>query len=288
MTVIQTRLGPVEYQLDGDGESTVLASHGGFGGVDQARLLLDWLPSTDYRRLAVSRPGFLGTALAGRETPRQQADLFAALLDALDIDKTAVVSLSSGGPAGYLLAARHAERITALVAISAVSGPLRPPTVAGPLTQAIFTSRLGQRLTAMVAERRPAWMLRELFRGESTLSPDQVDAAVRLVLDSPAELAWLRAFLASMRPYGPRKPGTDNDTAQMRELDLPLEQIAVPTLVVHGTHDADVPPEHAHRALAAIRDAKAHWIDGGSHTGFWLAAGAPEAQSAARAFLIGH
>lgn len=285
MTVIETRLGPVEYELDGDGGSTVLASHGGFGGVDQARLLLDWLPRTGYRRLAVSRPGFLSTPLAGRETPHQQADLFAALLDALEIDNTAVISLSSGGPAGYLFAARHPGRITALVAISAISGPHDTPNTAGPVTQAIFTSRLGQWLTEKVAQHKPAWMLREMFRDESTLPADQVDASVRRILDSPADLAWLRTFLSTMRPYRLRKPGTDNDTTQMRALDLPLGQIACPTLIVHGTHDADVPPEHAHRALSEIPAAEAHWIDHGSHTGFWLAAGAAHAQQTAHTFL---
>lgn len=288
MTMIDTSLGPVEYELDGDGQSTVLASHGGFGGVDQARLLLDWLPCKDYRRLAVSRPGFLGTPLAGREAPYQQADLFAALLDALAIDRTAVVSLSSGGPAGYLFAARHPQRVTALIAISAVSGRHQPPNTAGPLTQAIFTSSPGQWLTGTLIKHRPGWMLREMLRSESTLPTDQVDADVRRILNSPGQLAWLRAFINTIQPYRPRKPGTDNDTRQMRALDLPLGQITCPTLIVHGTHDADVPPEHADRALSRVPAAEAHWIDHGSHTGFWLAAGANDAQSTARSFLTQH
>ncbi|MBO0813411.1 MAG: hypothetical protein J2P23_15400, partial [Microlunatus sp.] len=105
----------------------------------------------------------------------------------------------------------------------------------------------------------------------------------------PGDLAWLRAFLSTIQPYRPRKPGTVNDTSQMRALDdLPLGQISCPTLVVHGTHDADVPPEHADRALTGIPAAKAHWIDNGSHTGFWLASGANDAQSTARNFLTQH
>lgn len=44
--LVDTALGPVQCELtDGEGP-VVLASHAGIGGVDQARLMLDWLPVT--------------------------------------------------------------------------------------------------------------------------------------------------------------------------------------------------------------------------------------------------
>jgi pimeloyl-ACP methyl ester carboxylesterase len=38
------------------------------------------------------------------------------------VERAAVVTLSAGGPPGYLLALRHPDRVSALLAISSVTG----------------------------------------------------------------------------------------------------------------------------------------------------------------------
>ena len=284
--VVDTALGPVQCELtDGDGP-VVLASHAGIGGVDQARLMLDWLATHSYRQLLVSRPGYLDTPLVNRESFQQQADLFAALLDALDLPQVAVVTLSSGGPPGYLLAARHPDRVSALVAISSVSGHYEPQHTAGPVAQALFTSRVGEFLTRTMARLAPRQLVTQLLRAESHLTPEQVRTQVDHVLRTPQVWAWLRAFIDTLHPYRPRRPGTDNDTAQLAQItDLPLADIRCPTLIVHGTHDADVPLEHGTRAHEQITGAEHRWIQSGSHLGFWLAPDAEPVRAAARDFL---
>lgn len=287
--VIETAAGSVEFELSGDAGPVVLASHGGWGGWDQARLQLGWLDPSHYRLLSVSRPGYLGTPLAGGCTMEDQADLFAALLDALGIGSAAVVAVSSGGPPGYLLASRHPDRVWAMVAIDAVTGRHEVPEAAGPLAQALFTSPPGQWLTEEIARRRPAWMLRQLFRGESHLSREQIEASVRHVLGDDEALSFVRALLGTMSPYRPRRAGSENDDAQLRELTrLPLEQVRCPTLVVHGTHDADVNFSDGVLAHERIAGAERFWIEGGSHLGFWLSPNAGAAQEAARGFLERH
>lgn len=88
-------------------------SHGTVhGGVDQCRAAIDFAGS-DFRLLSVSRPGFLGTPLESGKSLDEQADLFAAVLDELGIDKVAVFSISAGGLAAYTFAARHPDRIWA-------------------------------------------------------------------------------------------------------------------------------------------------------------------------------
>nr|WP_198165936.1 alpha/beta hydrolase [Agromyces laixinhei] len=47
----------------------------------------------------------------------------AALLDALGIDRIIVLAVSGGGPAGYELAARHADRVSRLVQVDGVCIP---------------------------------------------------------------------------------------------------------------------------------------------------------------------
>src|SRR5215203_529242 len=95
--VIETAAGKAEFDLtEGEG-AVVLTSHGGIGGVDQARIMLGWLDPACYRLLSVSRPGYLNTPLASGRRIEEQADLFAAVLDALGVEKAAVVTLSAGG-----------------------------------------------------------------------------------------------------------------------------------------------------------------------------------------------
>lgn len=286
---MDTALGPVQYDLtDGDGP-VVLASHAGLGGFDQARLILDWVAPDRYRTLSVSRPGYLATPLAGRETFEDQADLFAALIDALGLPPVAVVTLSSGGPAGYLLAARHPQRVTALVAISSVSGRHQQANAPGPVTRAVFTSRVGEILTRTTARAAPGWLVRQLLRAESRLTNQQIREHVDHLLRTPEARDWLRSFVGTLHPYRPRLTGTENDTAQLAHLaDLPLHDIHCPTLILHGTHDADVPFDHATRAHQHITGAEHHWIEPGSHLGFWLAPTANHARTTAREFLDRH
>jgi hypothetical protein len=53
-----------------------------------------------YRALTCSRPGYLNTPLASGRGLAEQADLFAALLDALAIERVSVVTVSAGGTPG--------------------------------------------------------------------------------------------------------------------------------------------------------------------------------------------
>ena len=88
--VVETKQGNVEYFLteeENKEKPVVACSHGGIGGVDQSRLMLDWVNKEKYRLLCVSRPGYLLTPLESGKSIEEQADLFAQLLDVLEIQK---------------------------------------------------------------------------------------------------------------------------------------------------------------------------------------------------------
>ena len=92
-----------------------------------------------------------------------------------------------------------------------------------------------------------------------------------------------------MDPYSQRAPGVRNDLQQEAAMGpLPLDQITCPTLIVHGTHDADAKFYHGVRAHEHIKDAERYWIEGGDHLAFWLSPEAPGAQTCARTFLHEH
>ena len=79
----------------------------------------------------------------------------------------------------------------------------------------------------------------------------------------------MRAFMNSINPYNLRKPGTENDMKLFRQLThLEVKKIKVPTLIIHGTHDADVKICDGVYAYENIKDAKRCWIEEGSHLGF--------------------
>jgi pimeloyl-ACP methyl ester carboxylesterase len=108
--LVETRLGPVEVAVAGEG-AAVLVVHGTPGGWDQAaamaRFMTDLDPGPGVKAILPSRPGYLGTELGERATIDAQADLHAALLDALGVERVGVLCWSGGGPSSYRLAVRH-------------------------------------------------------------------------------------------------------------------------------------------------------------------------------------
>ncbi len=91
----ETLLGAVEYVEIGDGPA-VVALHGAMGGYDQSPILAQTVGDPDCRYVAVSRPGYLGTPIGSGKSPERQADLIAALLDTMGIERTGVMAVSGG------------------------------------------------------------------------------------------------------------------------------------------------------------------------------------------------
>ena len=282
---VTTAKGIVEYDLTGGGAPVVLSVHAGLGGTDQGRLLADWLAKAGYRILSPSRPGYLGTPLESGRTFEEQADLLAALLDELKIDKVIVTSLSAGGPIAYQFAARYPERVSAMVIISSVSGNYEMPESAGPIAQAIFMSTPGQKLTGKFMEAFPRAFLTGALNSLGHMNKQQRKNYVDHVLQTPDGMDFMKGIMNTMYPYSARTEGNDNDMQQSRTmLPLPFAQITCPTLIIHGTHDADINFYDGVRAYESIKGADRYWIEQGDHLAFWLRPHAPEAQAYAVAY----
>lgn len=284
--VIKTTKGTVEYDLtDGDGP-VVLAVHAGLGGVDQGRLINDWLAKKGYRVLSSSRPGYMGTPLASGKTFEQQADLLAALLDALNIKKAIVTSLSAGGPAAYIFAAKYPKRTIALLTISSVSGDYVMPETVNAVGEVIAMSTPGQKAMRFFMNRFTRPFLSTALAGIGYLPKDKLKAYVDHVLHSPEKLAFMRGIIDTMYPYSVRKAGNVNDMHQFRIMKpLPFGAITCPTLVIHGTLDADVKFYDGVRAYENINGADHYWIEGGDHLSFWLSQESTKIQTYALNFL---
>ena len=208
-----------------------------------------------FRVLAPSRPGYLRTPISAGRTPREQADAYVALLDALSIDQVVVMGLSGGGPSSMAFAAAYPDRARALIALEAVSNSDLPEIPAPAFLNGDFTAWLS--LSMLERAVGPEGLL-ELF------VPDPENR--RLVLENEEKVASFERLMWSLWPPSLRGEGLANDEEQFDALDLPLADVRVPTLAVHGTADAAVPVEHA-RFLAdrVPNDADALDRRGGSH-----------------------
>jgi pimeloyl-ACP methyl ester carboxylesterase len=255
---VDTPRGPLEVVTVGEGPA-VLALHGAMGGHDQSLLLARVIGAAGHRYVAVSRPGFLGTPLRSGRTPAEQADLYAAALDALGVGTVALMAVSGGGPSAIEFALRHRERCRALVLVSTCSGLVSTPIpLSFHVTKRLMRWRWFGEAMRRKAERDPG---RAVAR--SILDPEVRARTLR----DPVASALLSELVSSTldRP-ALRLPGTENDIAVTRTTEYALGRVEVPVLVVHGTEDRMVPfPLHGKRLAERIPGAELLAIPGGEH-----------------------
>lgn len=257
-TILNTRQGNVEYAEYGEGQA-VIALHGAMGGYDQSLLLARTIGDEGFRYIAISRPGYLGTPLASGKTPEQQADLCAGLLDTLGISTAVVMVVSGGGPCGLYFALRHRERCRGLVLVSTCGEKVDTPIP--------FSFKVTQMLVRLPGFAN-AMQKKALSNIDQMASRSVADPVLRArTLQDPETGPLFTALMASTCDrMAQRMPATQNDIAITRTAAYPLEEIAVPTLIVHGTADTMVPfAQHAKALESRIPGAELLAIDGGEH-----------------------
>ena len=222
--VVETAIGPVEYQVIGQGPA-VLYAHGTPGGFDQGLAFARMVGGQDCMFISPSRPGYLRTPLAAGASPAEQADLYAALLNALGIEQASIIGFSGGGPSALQFALRHPERCRALAMI-------------GGIVQR--NSYVERRQALPLWKRVPTLIIEQLLVSDPFLY-----AVLPLARLLPRGAA-VAGMLCSGALYHLRKAGYENDMVQFSVIEsYPLERVTSPTLVIHGISDEDVPFEDA-------------------------------------------
>src|SRR5262245_16345959 len=259
----ETPLGTIEYAEAGDGPP-VLFVHGSPGGSDQGALMGGFLARSGFRVVAPSRPGYLDTPLTdATATPDEQADVLVGLMDALGHDSFGVACWSGGGPSHYRPAARHPDRVGAVVALAAVSRHYEFETG---LEYRLFTGKLGKWLMKEMARHTPKDLIKTPVSEEGDLTKEQVKELAAEIWNDETKRAFV---LALSETIVGRKVGLENDQSQFPQLDLALGQIKAPTLLVHGTADTDVKPDYSEYARLEIPDAEFVPIQDGTHLAVW-------------------
>ncbi|HXU03796.1 MAG TPA: alpha/beta fold hydrolase [Polyangia bacterium] len=182
------------------------------------------------RVIAVDARGFGSTPVAGQSFAITDiADDVAALLDRLEIPRASVLGMSMGGYAALAFAARHPERLSALV-------------LADTRAAADSAETRAARAAALAAvDASPAaYLAASLPRLLSPHAPPALAAHVRSRAETRA--ASLRAGIEALRDRPDRS--------------AELGAIACPTLVVCGTEDQVTPAAEMQQIAAAIAGAR--------------------------------
>jgi 2-hydroxy-6-oxonona-2,4-dienedioate hydrolase len=259
--LLQTRCGPIEVQEAGTG-LPLLAVHGSGGGHDQGMAFAAVLAQQGVRVIAMSRFGYLRTPMPADASAAAQADAHVCVLDALGIDRAAVMGGSAGGPSALQMALQHPARVSALVLLVPLA--YKPPTQADS------------------APPMPAWVERLMMKmiGSDFLFWAALhvarDAVISTVLATPPELlatasaperARIDAMLNHILPVSVRAEGMKSDTAMGKRLsDAALETIHTPTLIISARDDRYGTYAGAQYTASRIAGAKFIGFEQGGHT----------------------
>ena len=200
------------------------------------------LADAGFRAVAPDLPGFGQAALAeGEQAP--WTDVLDTL-DALAIDRAALVGNSFGGAVALRVAAVAPERVSALVLVSTPAPGIEPS-----------------------AQLESVWQLEEAALGRG-----DVDGAVRAVVEAwtlPGAPAALRERVATMQR---RAFALQRDAGPVSEAPDPLDEhpaalasIAAPALVAVGEHDLQDFHRGAEVLAQMLPQSRVATIDGAGH-----------------------
>jgi pimeloyl-ACP methyl ester carboxylesterase len=237
--IIQTSRGAIEFALRGEGAAVIL-SHSTGGGYDQGLVLTRLL--NGFQGIAVSRAGYLRTPLDKGRSPAELADVYAALLDSLNIERAAILGLSGGGMSAAHFASRHPNRCRALVLADAITK--------APPRSSVKIVEIANSLPDGVA-----WLVTRLA----------VRTGLPLMIRDAETRSMMRVFFEN-NPISERRTGVKNDLAQVHMMDgFKWEDISVPTILIHGDKDNLIPVEYSRDIARRIPNAELVIIKGGGH-----------------------
>lgn len=255
-TLIDTRHGPMEVSVRGEG-TPVLLLHGAGGGYDQALLLARMFGPPGHQWIAVSRFGYLRSALPVDASTKAQAEALLDILDAQGIDRFGILAMSGGVPPALQLAALAPERVTGMALLS--SAPFTPLTAAA------------QDLPM------PAWAYQKLFSSDFPIwaiihiAPGLLDPVFDVTPTlrarlTPEDAATVAALVQGFLPVTDRLPGLANEGAAIDPAaSYPLDRITVPTLIVQARDDGINPFPIAEFLARELPQARFLPVDTGGH-----------------------
>lgn len=251
--ILKTAHGEIEYTVEGEGPA-VLLLHGAGGGYDQGLWLGKVSLGNGYKFISVSRFGYLRSPIPEHASIKNQAALYIALLDHLNIKKVIVIGGSAGGPSATQFANDYPDRCSALILFSAVGRSRSPGDKAEFYVNIIHLIQRSDYVYWLFTKFLQPMIL-ELMGIPSNVYEDF----------TPEQKELAQEMLDIMHPMSPRYKGTIHD-GKMLELDsVSTGNLSATTLIIHAKDDALVSYAHAEHAHAKIKQSKLIPFDTGGH-----------------------
>jgi pimeloyl-ACP methyl ester carboxylesterase len=157
--------------------------------------------------------------------------------------------------------------VTSLVALAGVSTSYSFPSGLAGVEESLLTGRFGRWLMKELVKHEPKQVVAMVPAEEGDLTKAQAKELADQIWHDETKREFVLALSGTVAG---RKAGFGNDKQQFPAIDdLGLADIRTPTLLVHGTVDTDVPPEHSEHALAEIPGAEILRVDDGTHVSVW-------------------
>lgn len=256
-----TACGLIEFAALGEGPPVLLV-HGAGGGFDQVLEFAQALALRGFRSIAPSRFGYLRTPLPADASAPAQADAHAALLDALHVDRAAIVGVSAGAPSTIQFALRHPERCSAMVLLVPAArladgeAEARTNVPAGTTRLALEMLLRSDFLLWAAMRLAPRLAIRSIL----ATTPGTIERA------SAAERARALGILWNVLPVSARRAGLLNDAAVVSApQSCALERIAAPSLVISVADDLFGTYEVARRIASRLAQARFVGYPDGGH-----------------------
>ncbi|QZD90527.1 alpha/beta hydrolase [Qipengyuania aurantiaca] len=252
----ETRHGQIEYVSWGKGPP-VLVVHGAGGGFDQGRLLAEAVGGDGHLFIAVSRFGYLGSAMPSDPSTAAQAEAMLDLLDRLGIGQTSILAMSGGVPPALKFAELFPDRTERLVLLSSAPfSPFSPEVEERPIPTWAYSTLLGNDAVYWALTKIAPGQLRSAF-----------DARSKLMDGLPAdEVVFVDQLVDGFLPASDRLAGVANEGAAVdSDATYKLEAISAPSLVVHTKDDSLNPFAIAVEMAQRIPRARLVNFDQGGH-----------------------
>ncbi len=253
--IIETNAGPVEYTLQGEGE-TVLLIHGGNGNC-HANFRHERLLGNGNRVLAPSRPGYGRTPITAGKTAAEQAEMLAGLLSALNINDAALIASSAGGPTALEFARRYPDRTRCLILEEAITTTWVP----------VYFPQYWAMKWFMHPKRQGKIWQDQRKHFENDQKTYLISLAKLFSLCDPEEV--VRQWDGEdIEYYRQMLYGFDSGPGFIHTMDHKagsLREIHVPVLIMHTVHDKNVPFHHALHAHRLIKGSELFVLPSLSH-----------------------
>ena len=265
--MVETARGPIEVATAGSGPP-LLAIHGLPGSWRQCFSLAEDLAGA-YTVIAPSRPGYGRTPLSTGRTFQDQAAAYAAVLDVLNLERSAILGASFGAPSSLAFAEGHADRCTALVLCCPIvptrkEVPWQLRYLLGPRGLGEVLSGLERTINRRRIENPKAvdkWL-------RTNLTPDELKRMLETAGMREDLTAFARTHLDAPAGLG----GVRNDLTQGRSAKAAEERSArvqAPTLVMQGDADPVAPLAHVEYLAESIPGAELEVYPNAGHAFFF-------------------